>query len=70
MNCISAGAKPVTGDGGGTGDVAAFEVDDEVGENGGDDAESQEIEEDSDEDENESGATGLRLGSWGRGGQR
>src|SRR5579859_1038781 len=62
------GKSEIAGDGGGAGDVAAFKLDDEVGQDRGDDAEGQEIEEDGDKDEDESGATGLRLRSWGRGG--
>lgn len=62
------GETEIAGDGGGAGDVAAFEVDDEVRENGSDDAEGQEIEEDGYQDEDEGGATTLGLLSWGRGG--
>src|SRR6202030_792938 len=58
----------IAGDGGGAGEVAAFELDDEVGKNGRNDAESQKIEEHGDKNEYESGATALGLRSWGRGG--
>ena len=62
------GETEIAGDGGGAGDVAAFEMDDEVGENGSDDAECQKIEEDGDQNEDEGGAAGLGLRRWGRGG--
>src|SRR4029077_9380172 len=62
------GEAEIASDGGGAGDVAAFEMNDEVGKDGGDDAESQEVEEDGDEDEDESGAAGLGLRSGTRGG--
>src|SRR5712671_189568 len=42
------GESEIAGDGGGARDVAALEVDDEVGEDWGDDAEGEEVEEDSD----------------------
>jgi hypothetical protein len=60
------GKAEIAGDGGGAGDVAALELDDEVGENRGDDAEGQKIEEHGDEDEDEGGAAGLGLRSWRR----
>ena len=62
------GKAEIAGDGGGAGDVAALELDDEVGENRGDDAEGQKIEEYGDEDEDEGGAAGLGLRRWRRGG--
>ncbi len=62
------GKSEIAGDGGRASDVAAFEVDDEVGEDGGDNAESQEIEEHGDENKNEGGPAGLGLWIWRRGG--
>ena len=60
------GKTEIAGDSGGAGDIAALELDDEVGENRGDDAEGQKIEEHGDEDEDEGGAAGLGLRSWRR----
>ncbi len=62
------GKAEIAGDGGGASDVAALELDDEVGENGGDDAEGQKIEQHCYENEGECCTAGLGLRSWRRGG--